>query len=164
MNFLPPDTLDVFIGTKGANQHQGDERQMYGRGGDDLLMSDYAPADYEPQYGARLYGGAGRDGLIGSLSNDLIDGGRGADVLMGGAGDDYLRGGKGRDVFDFSAPLLGTLGIDTIADFNQAKDKLRADGGILSYDPVSGTLYLDPDGAKPTVAVAKMQPNLDIDL
>ena len=47
-----------------------------------------------------VFGGAGRDHLMGGRGNDVLHGGSGRDDLDGGRGDDVLYGGSGRDNLD----------------------------------------------------------------
>jgi Ca2+-binding RTX toxin-like protein len=68
-----------------------------------------------------LSGEGGNDTLLGESGNDTLTGGAGNDTLIGGIGTDSLRGGTGADRFQFLAP---TEGIDTIADFVSATDKI----------------------------------------
>jgi hypothetical protein len=53
-----------------------------------------------------LFGGPGRDRLIGSAATDLLVGGSGADSLVGGGGNDVLAGTGGND------KLVGGAGRD----------------------------------------------------
>jgi hypothetical protein len=57
---------------------------------------------------SEIYGGSGRDLLIGARGNDRLFGEAGNDLLMGFAGDDHLEGGAGVD------RMLGGLGRDTL--------------------------------------------------
>jgi Ca2+-binding RTX toxin-like protein len=54
-----------------------------------------------------LFGGPGRDRLVGGAQPDLLIGGGGADSLVGGGGNDVLAGGGGAD------KLIGSSGRDT---------------------------------------------------
>jgi len=47
-----------------------------------------------------LYGGAGADVLISGAGNDFLDGGDGGDTLNAGTGDDQVYGGTGSDTID----------------------------------------------------------------
>ena len=66
----------------------------------------------------KLYGGAGKQTLIGLKGNDLIKGGAGADVISGNAGNDRLYGGAGNDVINGNAgndQLYGGPGRDKLS-------------------------------------------------
>jgi Ca2+-binding RTX toxin-like protein len=76
----------------------------------------------------QLNGLDGADQLNGGGGEDWLVGGAGTDTLNGGAGDDLLIGGSGPDAFFFSSGARfnsSQLGVDTIADFNLAEDRLR---------------------------------------
>jgi serralysin len=74
--------------------------------------------------GAKLYGGAGDDVLIGSAGADTLNGGTGDDHLTGGGGNDLLVGGDGID------QLSGGDGDDTYV-ITDAGDTIReANSGI----------------------------------
>ena len=66
----------------------------------------------------------GREALLGSGDNDVLDGGMGGDVLLGRGGDDRLSGGDGNDRFLFPNDEEGD---DTITDF-------EADSDVLVFD------------------------------
>jgi phospholipase/lecithinase/hemolysin len=101
--------------------------------------------------------------IVGNAGNNIIDGKSGADSLWGLAGNDK---------FAFSAPL-GPANVDRIYDFNAVDDTIlledtifqglsvgaltvgafiagasaqQADDRII-YDPLTGALYFDQDGA-----------------
>ncbi len=101
----------------------GGDIELYGYGGDDLLVGGYAyndlyggwgddiliggnHPDSQDDYSNELYGGPGNDLLIGGDYDDALHGhsgkddlrgGDGDDLLLGGDGDDELRGGRGDD-------------------------------------------------------------------
>lgn len=101
--------------------------------------------------------------IIGNAGNNIINGKGGSDALWGLGGNDTF-------VFDTA---LGSTNVDRIYDFNPATDSIRLDDaffrgltlGALSsgafatgsaatqaddriiYDPTTGKLYFDPDGA-----------------
>jgi Ca2+-binding RTX toxin-like protein len=103
---------------------------LFGGGGDDTLLASDS--------GAKLYGGAGKDLLLGrgghdqlfgqGGSGDTLRGGLGNDMLDGGAGDDLLDGGEGTDrltgstdvSFTLSDSLLRDGGRDAIAGIESA--------------------------------------------
>jgi hypothetical protein len=65
-----------------------------------------------------LWGGPGRDRLVGGLGADLLDGTGGADSLIGGGGEDLLVGDAGADHIGGGAAndvLLGGPGPDRLA-------------------------------------------------
>ncbi|MEH2376558.1 choice-of-anchor D domain-containing protein, partial [Nostoc sp.] len=75
-----------------------------------------------------INGQGGNDTINGSGGDDLLRGGTGNDLLIGGQGNDTLVGGIGADSFLYNtntAFTTGTVGIDTIADFNHSEgDKI----------------------------------------
>lgn len=101
--------------------------------------------------------------IIGNAGNNIINGKGGSDAMWGLGGNDTF-------VFDTA---LGSTNVDRIYDFNPATDSIRLDDaffrgltlGALSsgafatgsaatqaddriiYDPTTGKLYFDPDGA-----------------
>jgi len=82
----------------------------------------------------QVFGGAGNDSiaggqlgdaLVGNNGNDSLYGLGGDDYLLGGAGADNLRGGFGSDFFVYRSADESTLrSFDTIADFEQSRDKI----------------------------------------
>ncbi|MCH8614981.1 SGNH/GDSL hydrolase family protein [Sphingomonas sp. SM33] len=101
--------------------------------------------------------------IVGNAGNNIIEGKSGADSLWGLAGNDK---------FAFSTPL-GPANVDRIYDFNAVDDTIlledtifyglsvgaltvgafvagasaqQADDRVI-YDPLTGSLYFDPDGA-----------------
>lgn len=102
-----------------------------------------------------LRGDRSNNQLSGNAGDNQIDGGKGSDTLFGGLGDDVfvIRNGKSHAA-------------DTIADFTQGEDHIALDGDVfralfdsynqlrdgvlgdtLLYDPTTGTLSFDRDGA-----------------
>lgn len=153
--------LETIIGNSAANQ-------IYGNGGKDKVTGN-AGAD-------TLYGNGGSDNLAGGTGADTLFGNDGGDRLAGGAGKDRLNGGAGADKFIFDeTPVSSSL--DTIADFTVGEDKIlldhtvftrlvvgalpgaeykeggsvdsktTGDGQSILYDPDSGNLYYDSNGA-----------------
>jgi Ca2+-binding RTX toxin-like protein len=84
---------------------------VLGGGGSDRVSIDEANG---PLPSARLYGGAGDDGLFGGSSSDRLFGGHGSDTLFGSGGDDVLSGGRGSDAL--------TGGVGTDQSFGDAGD------------------------------------------
>lgn len=69
--------------------------------------------------------------LNGYAGNDILTTGSGNDTLDGGTGNDTLTGGAGANRFVFST-ALGSSNIDTITDFDAAKDTLFLSGAPFS--------------------------------
>lgn len=111
--------FDVIFGAQGndviyaANGPGEAERQdtrgarMFGGAGDDVIIGS---ARWD-----RMQGGVGNDVLVGFEGRDWMRGGSGADRVFGGAGTDDLHGGNGRDVIDASQGdvVRGGAGVDT---------------------------------------------------
>ena len=76
------------------NFEVGDQIQVLGLGGDDIIDASALPA------GASIVldGGDGDDVVLGGDGNDMLLGGAGDDVLIGGPGQDVLDGGTGDNV------------------------------------------------------------------
>lgn len=136
-----------------------------------------------------LYGWAGCDFLVGGTGEDWLTGGAGWDTLAGGAGNDTLVGGDG---FIWPNPgdgdadrfVLNSLsGTDTITDFEPGLDKIAIHkrvftaitgtpsetptdlaglGGAVAYDPSTGALTYDADGAggSDAIVIAQFTPGL----
>ena len=69
-----------------------------------------------------MFGGKGRDRLLGKSGNDLLDGGSGNDQLSGGAGDDTILGNTGNDT------LKGQRGDDLLFGGDGNDDLKGGDG------------------------------------
>lgn len=69
----------------------GETVSVYAGNGDDVVVFDASAA---VKWSVQLYGGNGKDLLVGSTSDDLLDGGNGKDVLIGGGGNDVLLNGE----------------------------------------------------------------------
>jgi hypothetical protein len=136
-----------------------------GGGAGDRLMGN--------SVGNELRGNDGSDALNGAGGGDRLLGGRGNDTLAGGGGADTLTGNAGADTFMFNAPL-SSAGVDTITDFNPAQDTVKLENKVFTalgaagalaaskfyigaaahdandriiYDPATGALYYDANGA-----------------
>lgn len=158
---------EVFIGTRGSDDHTGRELVMIGRGGSDFLAVD--TSTLTPTH-ATIYGGGGDDFLYGSSLGDTLYGGKGDDFLMGwpgdadmiyggrgrdliyGDGEDVIRGGRGRDEFFFGV-TSSFLGSATIEDFNPGRDKLWFSAKSAGYDPETGFVSADDLNDAGAVAV-----------
>lgn len=123
-----------------------------------------------------LQGSRNIDGAGNAVANVVI-GNAGRNVLDGDRGADTLTGGEGRDVFAFSTTLGGS-NVDVITDFS-AGDRIRLDSSVFTglsagglgpgkfvvgaeaqdvndriiYDPTTGALSFDVDGAGGAAAV-----------
>ena len=136
-----------------------------------------------------LYGNGGFDRVLGGSGNDRLAGGTGNDTLVGGAGNDILTGGKDADVFVFDTAPAAHGNTDKINDFNVQHDQIElslaafavfgsigalghtqfALGAVATtanqhilYDPATGNLAYDANGAGGTAAVvfAHLDPGL----
>ncbi len=91
-----------------------------------------------------MYGGSGKDILLGQNDSDEIFGEANDDKIYGGRGDDILQGGLGADEFWF-APGEGT---DIVRDFRYVDgDRLRFRSGLretLDVSKVSAQFALEP--------------------
>jgi len=112
---------DVLIGGQGFDQ-------LFGAQGNDRLFAVSTSSDIDSQ-GARMFGGAGADYMVGSTRWDRMQGGKGNDTLDGHKGRDWLRGGVGHDKLDGGGgvdDVHGGAGRDTI----QAGPGDKVRGGI----------------------------------
>lgn len=159
------DADDTLEGGTGADRLYGESGhdRMFGGSGNDLLIG----GDGEDL----MRGGSGTDTLRGGFGADNIGGGDGDDWIEGGSGNDILEGGAGQDVFFFAEN--GASHADQIGDFSVAEDQIVLDQAAFSalaagaltnaafrtgtqaldaddriiYDPSSGNLFYDSDGA-----------------
>jgi Ca2+-binding RTX toxin-like protein len=143
--------LTAGIGTQG--DAAGDK--FYGIEG--LEGSNYADTLTGDGGGNTLYGWGGNDLLLGegdayTYGNDYIEGGDGADTISGGGGHDWLLGNAGRDVFRFDVSPLktrldngtGIAGVDTLADFSVAEDKIALETSAFGFAPVTYDAWGSP--------------------
>lgn len=138
------DTLDGGAGNDRLTGNGGSDELIGGGGKDTLLggggrdkLNGGGGKDLLEGGGGRdqLRGGGGRDTLDGGGGKDTIEGGNGRDVIIGGRGSDILTGNGGADRFVFDRGN----GRDTIADFQQNRDKIVVEGGITSFDDLKIT-------------------------
>lgn len=151
-------------GNGAANRLDGNEvaNRLDGAGGNDTIL-----------------GNAGSDELAGGAGSDTLDGGGGADRIFGGVGNDVFAGGRGADGFYFDTSLNRSSNVDKILDFAPAADTIFLSAGIFSalpegqlaesafaegttaqddddrivYNPVSGKIFYDADGAGGMAAI-----------
>ncbi|MGQ9371068.1 type I secretion C-terminal target domain-containing protein [Azospirillum sp. A39] len=101
-----------------------------------------------------MFGGQDGDTAFGNLGNDELYGNLGSDALFGGQGDDHLFGGQGDDVLagnmgaDTMAGGLGAdrfvigqagTGVDHVADFTAAEDRLDLSAVRAAFEAATGT-------------------------
>ena len=92
---------------------------LKGQGGADTITVD--PDVY---YGnLTIYGGGGKDIIIGGNGNDKLYGEGGSDIIIGRAGDDYIDGGNGTD------NLAGGFGVDTYVDNSTHNNRVYTGAG-----------------------------------
>lgn len=92
---------DVLCGGLGNDELRGGAGFdiLYGAQGSDQLYAT-SPGSRDDTRGARMFGGAGNDELVGSNRWDRMQGGPGNDVMRGFAGRDWMRGGAHSDLVD----------------------------------------------------------------
>jgi Ca2+-binding RTX toxin-like protein len=127
----------------GSTSTDGHAEVFYGGVGNDLIFADPLFTGTPGHWGVldngftdQLYGGYGKDLLVGGGGNDALYGEAGNDVLIGGYGQDQLTGGSGNDTFVFNA-LLGEANTDVIHDFT-AGDKIQLDKAVFGPDALTG--------------------------
>jgi len=158
---------DRFIGDMA-----GDDRYFGGAGVDTLDYSesiDPITVNLVTTVAQHISTGSGTDTLnsieylLGSPFSDILIGNAAANRLNGGHGNDSLSGGAGADRFVFDT-AINIDNIDTLTDFSVGKDLIVLSASIFtayagqvgqvvglsinfSYDPESGALSYDVDGA-----------------
>lgn len=190
---------DRIFSFAGDDEIQGGEGndEIYGGDGDDILYGDLI--GYASTGNDTIYGENGNDYLSGNGGDDYLDGGDGDDFLSGESGNDILTGGAGSDTFYFHKPpslafmselgtfalaevdalsnFNGSLGVDTITDFNSGEDKIllsqkmfsalsgltdfstvfatvsddleaETSNGLIVYNSVSGSLFYNLNGSE----------------
>ena len=133
---------------------------------DTVTTTDAQGRDSTTSTPADLTGGvstgfSGREALLGSGDNDVLDGGMGHDVLLGRGGDDRLSGGDGNDRLsggDGNDRLEGGPGSDTfsfdpgagsdrITDFDAGEsDRLQFNGGLFANLEAVQASAIETDG------------------
>nr|MDJ0674510.1 hypothetical protein [Calothrix sp. MO_167.B42] len=96
-----------------------DFNEIIGGNGKNFLQGDQPGA---PTQNDLIFGGNGKDTLVGGKASDILYGENGKDFLRGGEGDDTIYGGNGKDT------LLGGEGSDVLYGDN-GKDFLRGGEG-----------------------------------
>ncbi len=125
---------DVLVGSDGFDLlfgAQGDDT-LYAAG-QELLIPPFVLDDVR---GARMFGGAGNDLIVGSDRWDRMQGGPGNDRLLGFAGNDWMRGGPGTDHVighNGSDDLLGGGGSDVV--LGDRRDSAVRGGGGHDFCP-----------------------------
>lgn len=192
---LGTDSMDILIGDDQNNRQierifgfAGDDDIQGGGGndyidggdGDDILYGDLIDGSASTKnLNDTIFGGNGDDYLSGNSGDDYLDGGNNDDFLTGESGNDVLTGGVGSDTFYFDTPPIpvGSLGIDTITDFNPGEDKIllsqqmfsnllgvtdfstvfttvisdleaETSNGLIVYNSVNGSLFYNLNGSE----------------
>ena len=152
----------------GAISVQGDQPTLVntteidvfgGNGNDTISLDNVAPPAGQALPSAHLFGGNGKDTLIGGAGNDTLVGGAGNDTVVGGKGTDTAFLGAGNDTFiwnpgDGNDVVEGGGGFDTL-DFLGAD---RPAGETFSIDPNgSGATFNRPNGTIDLTDVERIQ-------
>jgi Ca2+-binding RTX toxin-like protein len=145
---------DVMTGAMGATVLRGgdgDDQMSGGPGGGGLVDGNAGDDQLRgSDQGEALYGGGGRDTIVGLGGDDTIDGdggftGSGADVVHAGAGNDVVRGGFGDDELNGDEGddrLDAGPGDDEVAT-GLGRDRVDAGAGddrVDAADPRSGLI------------------------
>ncbi|WP_189799380.1 calcium-binding protein [Tateyamaria sp. syn59] len=125
--------IDGEVRLEGGNDlfdgRQGESATVYGgKGRDTLLGSD----DFD-----QLYGDEGNDSIVGGNGENFLSGGNGEDTLIGGANQDRIFGGQDDDILHGGASndlLSGGAGDDTLFG-GTGRDELY---GRIGDDSLSG--------------------------
>jgi Ca2+-binding RTX toxin-like protein len=102
--------------------------QMFGQGGDDVLLLDETNGALPP---ANLFGGAGNDRITAGSGADMLFGQAGNDTLLGKGGNDFLFGGSENDILtggDGDDQMFGESGDDRMI-WNPGDDSDLMEGG-----------------------------------
>ncbi|MBB4082851.1 beta strand repeat-containing protein [Brevundimonas lenta] len=121
----------------GSGPYQGD--QLFGHGGDDVIVGDGAAAGlgYTPGDGVSR----GYDLISGGDGNDTITAGNGADVVTGDAGDDIIFGEWDADTLDGGAgnDKIDGGSMNDIITGGDGNDRLTGGSGADALDGGAGT-------------------------
>lgn len=128
---------DTFSGSSGNDVFAagGKKDELFGKGGDD-----------------ELFGDAGRDELDGGAGSDTLDGGSGKDAYFfrdppGSGIDSIVTFEAGEEIkvarSDFAGLAKGALAGGQFVEGTEAQDA----NDRFIYDPATGAVYHDPDGA-----------------
>ena len=133
-------------GAEVATIHINEAVETMGSDGRDVLLGSRVDDLVDAGDGRDLVlGRAGWDDIDGGAGNDKVFGNAGSDVLTGGDGDDLVSGGRGDDVIAGGAGddnLRGGLGDDTIVFSEGDGDDL-----VLGFDRAGDdVIVLDVDG------------------
>jgi Ca2+-binding RTX toxin-like protein len=160
--------LQPFLDNLNSTNPSSTKAMGYFLSGDDDLIGSKARDNMASE--------GGNDRLTGNGGNDVMNAAAGNDSLIGGAGADKLTGGKGADHFVFNSAGEGA---DKITDFHAGQDHLvisghgfgfagpistghgfeigtvaTGTGPTLVYNPSTGLLQYDADGAGGAAATA----------
>lgn len=111
-------------GTSGNDTLQGTgaEEYLYGKAGDDLLISGGGPRDH-------LHGGDGNDTLMGGAQTEHLSGGDGNDYIQS-IWADYADGGEGNDTISGGGDyMVGGRGDDLLIGDDGARQHLHGQEG-----------------------------------
>ena len=153
------DKINGGIGNDRINGGEGNDTIRGGDGDDHINSGDGDD---------HIFGGDGRDILEANPGKDEVQGGAGDDLIIGGEDGDDMRGNEGADTFMWLTDHH-TGGVDSIRDFDlregdkldfnellarhcyrgdgsweSIKNRLRAKGSVIQYDPTGkGDAFAD---------------------
>ena len=78
-----------------------------------------------------VFGGAGKDHIVGNVAGNRLVGNNGNDTLYGLTGNDDLRGGSGADRFAFNT-ALGASNVDIVEDFRHDTDRIWLENAVFT--------------------------------
>jgi serralysin len=122
--------------------HRSDSVIEGAGGGTDLVRTTLTSQTLAANVEKLEYIGTGSFNGTGNALANEIRGGNGADVLDGRLGNDVLFGGSGADSFLFKS-ALGPSNVDTILDFDTARDTIRLENAIFKSLKKNGVLAED---------------------
>ena len=105
-------------------------------------LADYAVVAVENAAANRLYGGSGKDQVLGRGNDDEVWAEAGDDYVRGGSGNDYVDGGLGGDTIygdEGQDIIFGAAGDDTI-DGGSGDDLLS--GGVAGFFSVADETHV----------------------